>query len=99
MADRARIIQFMAKQVVRSLEVFIEPKDQDFALEEVITAARALRSQTNTGKYHIDFQDEPPTKPDGSNPSDRPALQKMRKSVRAMQAVQEVRESERKKDK
>lgn len=96
MVERERVIQFIAKQVVRSLEVFIEPKDQDFALEEVITAARALRSKTNTGRYHIDFQEEPPTQPDGSNPADRPALQKMRKSVRAMQAIQDDRESQKK---
>jgi hypothetical protein len=86
--NRARTIQVLSEQLVRALVLF-EPQDQDFALEEIVAAARALRSRSNTGRYHLDFQEEPPTRPEGN----QPALRKLQESVRDMRAAHDDRES------
>jgi hypothetical protein len=89
--NRGRAIDILAEQLERSLELF-EPADRDFALEEIILACRKRRGKSNTGRYHLDFQEEePPTKPEGSqssmpqvtpvSDSPRPALDKLKTSV------------------
>jgi hypothetical protein len=68
--NREAKIDFIAGQVVTALTKMFSPVERDFALEEVIRVARAIRSRSKSSRYkleqleHLDFAiDEPPTEP------------------------------------
>lgn len=85
---RSRAILIGAKLLELYLDSF-EKSDQDAALDAIIRTVHSLRGEEQAGRYHIDFEDEPPTKPDDSpdRTSSRPALQKLQDSVRDMPKV------------
>lgn len=64
MATRETKVDVLARQLVDGLKLF-DGHERDFALEEVVRVARAIRSRSKSSQYHIDFtRDEAPTRPD-----------------------------------
>lgn len=98
--NRATAVRILSEQLVRSLELF-ESENPCVALDDIVSAARAILAADTSGRYAHKLGDkgfeekEPETKPDGM--SDRPALRRMRESVRNMVAVNDERERKNKK--